>query len=154
MVPERLEPGAGQAVPAAISRRLARFHLVDNTRGEPPFWREEEVRRADLRLAVERLAGEVVVLRLSGKVHLETGAGDRGYEATMAGVLEYDREKGRFRRFDVVALGDHWGEGRYTGGARPGRTPLGVAFLLVDGSEETDKIPPQAAREIHSYHGS
>ena len=29
--------------------------------------------------------------------------------------------------------GDHWGEGAWTGGARPGRTPFGVAFELSAG---------------------
>src|SRR5207249_1375401 len=36
MVPERASVGDRSPVPPAIVRRLARFHLIDNTRGETP----------------------------------------------------------------------------------------------------------------------
>lgn len=32
-------------VPGSLLQRIARFHLVDNTRGEPPMWRESEIRK-------------------------------------------------------------------------------------------------------------
>ena len=153
LLPTKPEVGATYTVPAPIVRRIARFHLIDNTRGEPPMWEAGELRSSDLRLTVERVEKSVVTLRLAGKVHLETRAGDRGYQPTLDGTLAYDTEANAFRRFDVVALGDHWGEGSYTRGARPGRTPLGIAFQLADGKQEADKIPPQAARELGLYFG-
>ena len=58
---------------------------------------------------------------------------------------------GTIDRFDLVAFGDHWGSGPYTGGARPGRAPLGVAFELSRGEAPADRVPPQAAREWNAY---
>ncbi|MDH3583862.1 MAG: hypothetical protein OER86_06570, partial [Phycisphaerae bacterium] len=76
-----------------------------------------------------------------------------GYDARLQGRIEYDRSRKRFTRFDAVALGEHWGAGRYTGKARPGRQPLGIAFELLEGKSPADRVPPQAIREIGAYYG-
>ena len=34
-------------LPKSLLARLARFHLVDNTRGEPPMWRETEIKKLE-----------------------------------------------------------------------------------------------------------
>ena len=78
-------------------------------------------------------------------------AAGRGYDASLLGYVEYDVKADRIDRFDVVALGDHWGEGTFTRGARPGRTPLGVAFERASGDKPGDTVPPQAAREVNAY---
>jgi len=78
----------------------------------------------------------------------------RGYEVRLLGYLDYNPQKKAIRRFDIVALGDHWGEGIYTRGARPGRTPLGIAFELARGDTPADQVPPQGAREWQAYIGS
>ncbi len=122
-------------VPASLQRRIARFHLVDNTRGEPPMWDDKEIRQITMK---------IVDGKLTGKVHLETDNGGRGYQAELLGDVSI--ENGKVVRFDVVALGDFWGEGRYTGGAPKGRFPLAVSFTLADGSDVADRIPPQASR--------
>ncbi len=62
-------------LPESVKQRLARFHLIDNTRGEPPLWRPDEVKRLELTLKDGRL---------SGSVHLETKAGNRGRETSRA----------------------------------------------------------------------
>lgn len=145
--------GATAPVPPAVVRRIVRFHLIDNTRGEPPMWQERDVREAEMRLMVATYEDNVIRLSVSGHVHLETDDGERGYEADVDGVIEADLSDGRIRRFDLVALGEHWGEGRYTPGSRPGKAPLGVAFTLADGSQVADRVPPQAARDIREYWG-
>ena len=122
-------------VPASLQRRIARFHLVDNTRGEPPMWDDKEVRH---------VAMEISEGKLTGKVHLETDNGRRGYKAELLGDVSV--EAGKVVRFDIVALGDFWGDGRYTGGAPKGKFPLGISFTLADGSDVADRIPPQASR--------
>lgn len=122
-------------IPISLQHRLARFHLVDNTRGEPPFWRPNEIRHCELKLVDGQLAG---------KVHLETANGKRGYQAELKGTLEV--EDGAVVKFDMVALGDFWGEGRYTGGAPEGKFPLGISFTQADGSDVADRIPPQGSR--------
>jgi len=118
-----------------LLRRIARFHLVDNTRGEPPMWKDAEVRVLDARLEGGRLRGTV---------HLETGDGARGYRAELFGVVASDGT--RVTRFDVVADGVFWGEGRYTRNAPEGRFPFAVALTLADGTDVADAIPPQGSR--------
>ena len=51
----------------------------------------------------------------------------------------------------LVAVGNHWGHGPYTRGARPGKTPLAVVFTLADREKTEDQIPPQAARWEQGY---
>jgi hypothetical protein len=122
-------------IPATLQQRIARYHLVDNTRGEPPMWRENEVRELNMTLNNGRL---------SGRVRLQTDRGDRGYEAELLGRLEV--KDGKVVRFDCVALGDFWGAGPFTGGAPKGKFPLGVSFTLADGADVADRVPPQASR--------
>ena len=122
-------------IPDSLIQRIARFHLVDNTRGEPPMWKPGEVRDAKLKLADGNL---------SGSVHLETDSGDRGYEAELKGLIEVKDQS--VVRFDMIALGNFWGEGRYTRRAPKGKFPLAVSFELADGTDIADRLPPQAAR--------
>lgn len=122
-------------VASSLARRLARYHLVDNTRGEPPMWRKNEVEAVSL---------EITRGKLHGTVKLKAESGDRGYECELLGVIEVKKE--RVVRFDLVAKGDFWGEGRYTPRAPEGKFPLAVAFRLADGNDVADRIPPQGSR--------
>jgi hypothetical protein len=148
--------GAVVPVPPALRDRLLRFHLVDNTRGEPPHWQPEDVRSQKLTLTVAEVTGAEVRLRLEGTALLATAAdtakAGRGYDVALRGDIRLDRRTGRLTRFDVTAVGDHWGQGPYTGGARSGRAPLGVAFELAKG-DEADRVPPQGARNLGEYVG-
>jgi hypothetical protein len=155
LVPADAKVGAKRPVPPAIARRILRFHLIDNTRGEPPMWTAEDVRVSEMTLTVQEQAPGHVLLRLDGRALLATAPdparAERGYDAALLGYVRYDRKSKRIDRFDVVALGDHWGQGTYTRGARPGRTPFGVAFELASGNKPGDTVPPQAAREEREY---
>jgi len=122
-------------VPRSLQERIAQFHLVDNTRGEPPMWKSQEIRKVEFNLR----NGE-----LTGSAHLETGRGDRGYQAELMGFIETKDDK--VVRLDLVALGEFWGEGTYTQGAPAGKFPLAVSFTLADGSDTADAIPPQGSR--------
>jgi hypothetical protein len=149
-------PGDRFDAPNRLTHRLARFHLVDNTRGEPPIWRRDDVRLAELSAIVEKVNGDVVSLKLVGRFSLATQAddkqADRGYDVHVLGYVTGNRRTLTLQRFDLVALGDHWGQGPFTRGARPGRTPLGVALSLSRGDAAHDRVPPQAAREWNAYH--
>lgn len=154
------DPKVGQTfpVPDAIARRMARFHLVDNTRGEPPFWSPRDLRHCEMNLTVTAVSEDAVTLRFSGSVLLSTDAdparASRGYDASLLGDVVLDGHQQTLSKFDVVALGRHWGEGRFTPDARPGRQPLGVVFQLSRGDSPADAVPPQAARELDDYLGS
>ena len=151
LVPMDGKPGQRVTVPPDVVARIVRFHLIDNTRGEPPMWESKHVRAAELAGTVDRADGQCVLVRLEGKALLTTPAGDRGYDVALLGYVRYDRRGDRIDRFDLVALGEHWGEGRFTQGARPGRQPLGIAFELARGDKPGDSVPPQAAREERAY---
>src|SRR5262249_60054663 len=60
----------------SLKRRIALFHLIDNTRGEPTIWEVADIRKLDLQLAGSKL---------TGSVELETKSGDRGYVADLLG---------------------------------------------------------------------
>jgi hypothetical protein len=76
----------------------------------------------------------------------------RGFDVQLLGRIDYDRAKKAIARFDVLAVGDHWGSGPFTGGARPGRHPLGVAMEIAAGDEAADRVPPQGARGLDGYY--
>ena len=154
LTPEHAQVGARFPFPAKIAERILRFHLVDSTRGEPPFWRRSDIRTNEINLVVQRVTPEEIHLRLEGSVRLATDADQRGYEPMLTGSIKYDRKQQRLTQFDVVAIGDHWGSGAHTRRAtRPGRTPLGVAFELTSGASPQDRIAPQGARNVQDYFG-
>jgi hypothetical protein len=158
LLPRDVKPGDKLPVPPSLTARLLRFHLIDNTRGEPPHWRREEIRKSDLTLMVEEHIPSRCRLRLEGQVLLATDAdpakADRGYEARIQGRIAGDPTTPRITRFDMLVLGEHWGQGPFTRGARPGRSPLGIVFELAKGEASADRVPPQGAREINEYLGS
>ncbi len=157
LIPANPKPGVETPLPARLAERILRFHLVDNTRGEPAFWKKEEIRSQSLRLRIDAVDDAWIHLQLYGSALLATDAdasrAQRGYDVRLHGLIRVDRKLNRADRFDVVALGDHWGQGPYTRGARPGRTPLGIAFELARNDSAADRVPPQGAREIGDYLG-
>jgi hypothetical protein len=155
LVPARPVVGDRFPFPPEAAERIARFHLIDNTRGEPPMWRREDVRSQQIMLTVEAITPAAIVMRLDGSVLLATDAdatkAARGFDVRLLGWIRYDRSRQGIDRFDMVAAGDHWGEGTFTRQARPGRQPLGVAFELATAATAADLVPPQAARELNAY---
>jgi hypothetical protein len=148
--------GQEVAVPVTLMYRMARYHLVDNTRGEPPMWTRRDVRNAEVKLVVEEVTAHEVRIKLTGAILLagdaDPKAAKRGYDVSLFGEIRYEPVQRRIMKFSVVALGEHWGEGTFTGGARPGRNPFGVAFELADPSRAADRVPPQAIREGDAYY--
>jgi hypothetical protein len=122
-------------LPQSLLKRLARFHLVDNTRGEPPMWRENEIKKLD---------GKITNGQLRATVQLKTAKGDRGYDAQLFGKIE--AKNGKVIRLDIVAKGQFWGEGTYTRNAPKGKFPLAIAFTLANAKNAADTIPPQGSR--------
>lgn len=158
LIPANAKKDDKAALSKAVAERIARFHLVDNTRGEPPSWKRDEVRKCEMTLTVEDASEERITLRLDGSALLATNAkldkATRGYDAQLLGYISYDVKKKAIDRFDLAALGNHWGEAIYTQGARAGKTPFGVAFRLAKGDQPGDKVPPQFAREVREYLGT
>ena len=124
-----------EIVPGSLLNRMARFHLVDNTRGEPPMWRGDQIHVAEAMLRDGRFVGSV---------RIETARGRRGYEASLLGFV--NAEDGVLTQFDVVAHGLAWGRGYHNRGAPRGKYPLAVRFTMSQGASPFDAVPPGAAR--------
>ena len=122
-------------VPVSLLKRMALYHFVDNTRGEPPVWRLDQLRQVEASLGGDRL---------TGSVRLESASGQRGYHASLAGSVSARR--GEVTRFDVIANGVAWGRGYHNAGAPRGRYPLAIRFTLAECIGPFDGIPPGAAR--------
>lgn len=156
LVPTKAETGFRYPVPATVADRFARWHLIDNTRGEPQLWRPEDVRAKRMSLVVTSATATTVEIRLEGEVVLRTdpdpAKAERGYEVRLLGSLRYLVGKGAFDQFDITAVGTHWGEHFDTAPARPGRTILGQSFELA-GDRPGDRVPPQGVRDRAGYYG-
>ena len=79
--------------------------------------------------------------------HLETADGKRGYQTRLFGFVKVDpKDDTNFSQFDLVAKGDFWGRGRFTGYGPEGKFPLAIAFRIGDGSDPADAILPHGAK--------
>src|SRR6185436_18716567 len=45
-----LKDSAEAPLPAALAKRLAQFHLIDNVRGEPDMWESKHILKGDFKL--------------------------------------------------------------------------------------------------------
>lgn len=126
--------------PKTLTRRIARYHLIDNTRGEPPMWAPGEVREASLTLD----AGKLV-----GRIRLQTEDETRWYDAAVLGFVAV--ADGKLARLDIVVRGTFFGEGRWTSGAPKKPFTLAIAFGLADPDLAASRVPPQGARSLRNY---
>lgn len=165
LVPVDAKKGDQCPLPAFFMERLCRYHLLPtNMHSRIGYLWEgigakenRGIRAKKVTLAVSDVAPTHIRLVLEGFVHLghafDPVATARvppksleclGYEANIRGVLDYDPTKRAFTRFDIVVLGDLYGD---TDGnnwlGRPGRNPVGFAFELCSGVEPSDRLPPR-----------
>lgn len=122
-------------MPVSLARRIARFHLVDDTRGEPPTWRLDEIRNLEL---------SVTDGRITGSVELETADHARGFVGILTGVVA--GSEGKVTEYTMVARGEFWGTGQYTMDPPKGKFPLVIAFQIADGNDVADAIAPHGTR--------
>jgi len=160
LVPAKAEKGETVAVDPRLADRLARFHLTPRRAmtSEGGILRRDDVKSAKLSLVVEEVSVERLRLRLQGFVHTGTvfdkaqattpnGPLGFGFQAPLYGILEYDRAKKAFARFDVIAVGEVWGRwgdanGKSLFAERPGSSPFGFALELASGRTPSERIPP------------
>jgi hypothetical protein len=155
-------PARGDRLPVspAICERVARFHLSPRRAltSEDGIVPRTVLRKATLTLVVEDVSSDRIRLALEGFVHWGTDYDEAkatspngplgfGFATPLHGILEYDRTKKAFVRFDAVAPGDVWGRwGDANGNSqtieRAGRSPIGFAFELARGDTPTDRLPP------------
>lgn len=160
IVPEGARAGDVFPLYGPIARRLIRHHFLDSVRGETHAWPAEAILSSEMTLTVTEATPDRVDLRLSGHAHMtERGEWcarrrndgiccliqERGFHAEMLGYLSFDRQGGRFDRFDAMATGTRWGGTTFNVRAddiEP--APMGIAFTLA-GKEARDRTPPHAS---------
>ena len=164
-----IDPKVGEKfpVPDAIAERIFRHHLNPTLAfGESNGLRREDIRSGKLELEVTKVTPQSISMKLTGDAQIgvdvatadaaaKEGRSAAGYEPQLLGRLTFDRKKSRFTQFDVVALGDTFGQ---LGGDlkylyRPGRNPLGVALTIVppDGPIADRTVPPRGMRFPRNY---
>lgn len=128
---EQLKRGV---VSESLSRRMARFHLIDNTRGEPEMWSGDEIDSMEMSLTDEG--------RFKG--YVEVKSSKSGYRTKLVGTVRFDGD--RLQQFDIVSRGWYHGEGKYTKNAPEGEFPLAVAFRMADSSDSANAVAPQGSK--------
>lgn len=126
---------ASGTFPDSLAKRIARFHLIDNTRGEPLMWTDEEIKTLDMKIEDGVVTGRVKIVASDPK---------RGYEAALRGKLVVENKT--IKQFDVVAKGLCYGNGPWTKFGPKGKFPLAVAFRLADGTDIADSVAPQGTK--------
>ena len=168
LIPAAPETGDVAAMPSGIANRFLRWHLNPlrfyGRYGSDALDRQY-VRAGQLALTVVAVSSDAVQLRLDGFAKLgsvpsPTVIEDKvasldqwGYEPQVLGFLEYDPRQRVITRFDIVALGEHFGrlgDGR-TAPSRIGFQPLGIAFQLVKGDLPADRVPPGRPSNSRNY---
>lgn len=160
--------GDNVPLPTGVTARILRWHLNPLRfygRYTSDSLDPEEMRAGELNLTVDTVTPDAVRLRLDGFARLGSvppaavasgkiaSLDQWGYEPRVLGFLEYDRNTRAFTRFDVVALGDHFGRlgfGRRAP-ARIGLQPLGMAFQLNNGDQPADRVAPGRPSNSRSY---
>jgi hypothetical protein len=121
-------------LPESLKIRIAR-NLYDNTRsqGMYAFWPRNNVKKVEMTLADDDI---------TGSVHVESPAGDRGYEGRLRGVIKV--RDGKLTRFDLVAKGSWWEDEIRPSSPKKSIQVLAIAFRLND-NETTRRVPPDGA---------
>src|SRR5262245_54996732 len=132
LIPTDNKKGDKFLLPDALIERMCRYHLLSNAMGSRigDTWgavgpaQKRGIRAKEATLTVESVSPANICLTLDGFVHLGNAFDPRaaqwkepkdsvkavGYEARLRGHLTYDRDKGAFTRFDMIALGDMYGD--------------------------------------------
>lgn len=122
--------------PENLARRIERFHLLDNTRGEATAWSNDDVKTSEWTIANGKIRGAV---------RLESKDAARGFEPIIEGEFTLD-DSGKLATLYMFAKGNYWGSSRFTLEAPKGKFPFAVSFTLADGDDIADPLPPHGSR--------
>lgn len=130
------------AMPAKLARRLARFHLLDNVRGEPTRWRYDNIQLLDIKMVRMSegsfsFAGQFKISNMEG-----SGGTAKGTEGIISGTLKIDPKHRVATEFTAFVDAKAWGDHDNTSGAPKGKYPLKIAFRTID-DEIARSVPPQ-----------
>jgi hypothetical protein len=163
LLPANPRVGDKVPVPAPIVDRMVRFHITLEIQGCTLGHSTLDLRSRQMTLTVEEVSSAGVRLRLDGSVLLASPASKGGevnknigygFDGKYLGYLNYNANRKAFDRFDIVAFGASWTDGKCFHGCRPGQHWTGIAFELPRGDVESPILPPAClSRNEGSYFG-
>ncbi|MCA8961113.1 MAG: hypothetical protein KDC38_11400 [Planctomycetes bacterium] len=126
--------GAKRILPKALAQRLARFHLVDNARGQVGPFAPEEIEEATFTIEVVAREDAMLHLRIDGRTRASSDGvwkmGDndwklfpsrpRSIETRCVGEATFDLDARRFITFELAAIGESHGGVGLNGRGEPG----------------------------------
>ena len=151
LVPTDPKPGDQIKVAAAIQRRFYSTIGIDFMEGSV---NSLAPRDTEMTLSVERVTPDLVAMRLDGyggmgkalAADAHEKESTRGCELRVLGRVNYNPRAKKFVRFDVVGVGNAWGNKmnyiRREIGGEDYPWMYGIACELVTGDSPIDRIPP------------
>lgn len=151
LVPTDPKRGDRSEVSQSIQRRFFSTIGIDYMEGSV---NSLVPRKTSMTLTIRSATPDAISMRLDGYGFLGKPLGEknrkqprsRGCEVRVVGYLNFNRPKQRFDRFDLVGVGDAWGNKQnYVGReVRGDRYPwmYGIACELVRGASPIERIPP------------
>jgi hypothetical protein len=151
LIPASPKPGDRIEVAQPIQKRFYSTLGIDYMEGSVNAL---PTRKSTLSLTVEKADEQAVVLRLDGYGHigkefdlkLRSEPNSRGSELRVLGTVHYDRKKKAITRFDVIGIGQAWGNKMdyVHREVRLDQYPwlYGIACELVPGDTPQERIPP------------
>ncbi|MEQ8764003.1 MAG: hypothetical protein RL885_08750 [Planctomycetota bacterium] len=138
-----------------FAKRLARFHLVDNARGQTLPYADTEIEAATLQAEVTSRDGQRIALKLAGTTRAEAGGPwalgqnlwkpsrdlPHAIRCDLVGQATFDLEARRFVQFELVSVGRRQGRTQMNGRGRDERESSLLAFHL-ELAPESMRIAP------------
>ena len=168
--PSKQKRGFSYAIPEKIVRRLIRWHLIDQVKGESTPWGKANIVDASINATVTQVKNlkpesRLVRIKLNGNAKCVAAASgkvnpygnfkvdkERGIEAVIKGWLTYDTRTETFTEFDMLALGERWGATTYNFRQDDlERSPIGFAFKLLPAKPENKTKPAFAYEDYFGY---
>ena len=154
-VPSDPKTGQTYRISDAFAKRFARFHFVDQVKGEADAFAGAAVVNSKMTGEVVSAGKERIEILLKGNakcVQPPSGATnpysgnrikkERGIDVAIRGRLTYERSSKTFSRFDIIAFGDRWGSATYNFRSRDmGPAPIGFAFEMLPSKPENMTRP-------------
>jgi len=143
---DQVAKGIRFAPPPELVGRLARFHFVDNVRGQTAGYDLGSVKTARLDVTVAKVAKGVIEVTLAGETSTEQD--ERGMTLKLYGTAKFDPRLEKFTAFELVATGARWGATRFNFREDDReRAPIGFLVTL----ESDDPMGRVAPAELGNY---
>ena len=153
MVPAEVAVGDEFELPL-LARRLTRFHLLDNVRGQTLPFADEEIKQAHITAQVTARVGEQFVMALAGKMTAVAEGpwllGENLWkpelelphqiDGQLLGKAVFDAASGSFTAFELVAIA-RW-KGRTQLNGRPRDAEQGLIGFHLQKAAPTPRIAP------------